>query len=341
MNKEKTYKEILNKSISLDGINSIIDKTTKHVILSHQNPDADAIGSMYAMFEFLLKRRKAVRAFIPGRIGSNLGFLNYGDVITSFDENLHAKVIEDADVIFVLDLNSIKRIADISDSYQSSKAKKILIDHHLEPEDFCDYYYYDIDVSATGVLIYDLIKSNPQIQLSKEIANALYTAIMTDTGSFRFPKTDAQTHRLIAELIDAGAEPFYSYDMVYNQFPISSLMLKSRAYSKIEIYLGGKMCLTTLTRQDFLDTNAKEEESESLVESLLSVKGIYFSALLIESPERDEIRCSLRAKNGYEVRKLAVSLGGGGHSQAAGARVTGKTLEETKQEILDYIKQNY
>jgi phosphoesterase RecJ-like protein len=239
-------------------------------------------------------------------------------------------------------LNAANRLNNIAESFIDSKAKKILIDHHLEPENFCDGYFTDTEITATGVLIYDILKnSDKEYVFSKSQADALYTAIMTDTGSFRFPKTDAQTHRLIAELIDAGAEPFMLYDQVYNQFPISALRIKARAYSKIEIFLDGKFCLTTVTRKDFEETGALEEETEALVESLLSVQGIYFAGLLIESTESEHVRCSFRAKNGYEVRSLAVSFGGGGHAQAAGARIKDKTLVLAKAEIINYVLNNY
>jgi phosphoesterase RecJ-like protein len=157
---------------------------------------------------------------------------------------------------------------------------------------------------------------------------------MTDTGSFRFPKTNSTTHRIIADLIDAGADPVSIYDSVYNQFPVSSARLKGIGYANLELYHEKRVCLMTISQKDFQITGAKEEETEGFVESLLAIQDVKVGILLIDSPKSNQIRCSFRAKADAEVRSLAEKFNGGGHAQAAGARVSGMSLEELKKIII-------
>lgn len=328
------------KNIEIDKILDLVDGSNNIVILTHKNPDGDAIGSAYAMLEYCKSKGKNVSAFVPYSFPSNMEFINYGNRIKSFDEKQDKDKILNADLIIIVDLNSSERIAYIAKYVRESKAKKLLIDHHIDPENFCDYYFVNSDSASTGQLIYAIIKSENNYEISKRTAQAIYTAIMTDTGSFRFPKTDANVHRIVKNLLEAGADPVEAYDKVYNSFPISALKLRGRVYEKIETFKNDTVCFSQISEAEFKELNSKEEETEGIVESLLAVKSVKIAILLIESAERGEIRCSFRAKANFNVSEMARFFGGGGHTQAAGARVINKSLTDVRSEIINYIEKN-
>lgn len=326
--------EIINKNINEVKILNLLNESKNVVIITHMNPDGDAAGSATALAYYLLSAEKSVNILVTGEYPSNLEFLNQHNLIQSFDPKDHNEIINSADLICIVDLNDPDRFKEMKELVLASKAIKVVIDHHIKPKEFADNYCIDSKATSTGELIWRILKNDSSFQLNKNIATALYTAIMTDTGSFRFPKTNSTTHRIIADLIDAGADPVSIYDSVYNQFPVSSARLKGIGYANLELYHEKRVCLMTISQKDFQITGAKEEETEGFVESLLAIQDVKVGILLIDSPKSNQIRCSFRAKADAEVRSLAEKFNGGGHAQAAGARVSGMSLEELKKVII-------
>jgi len=327
------------KRADINKIIELIDVNDNIVVLTHKNPDGDAIGSAYGIIDYCKSRGKTVNGFIPFSYPSNLKFINYGNVIQSFEENVHSVIIEEAELFIIVDLNSAGRVGNIESHLLKSNASKIMIDHHLGPEDFCDYYYVYPNAASAGQLVYEIISSDKEYSLSKEAAQAIYTAIMTDTGSFRFSQTNADVHRIVVALLESGANPVEAYDKVYNSFPISAMRLKGRVYENIETYFNDSVCVSIIKRLDYKETGASEEQTEGIVESLLAVDTVKITVLLMEE-ENGEIRSSFRAKIGYDVRQIAVFLDGGGHKQAAGARVKNMTIDTLKNKIIEYIENN-
>lgn len=326
--------ETVDKSIKEEDILKLFIKSNRVLILIHMNPDGDAAGSATALAYYLLSIGKSVNILVTGEYPSNLNFLNQDNLIESYNSHIHYEYINSADLICVVDLNDPDRFKDMKETVLKSNAVKIVIDHHIKPKEFADHYYVDSDATSTGELIWRILKRDSNFTLNQKVATALYTAIMTDTGSFRFPKTNSTTHRITAELIDAGADPVSIYDNVYNQFPVSSTRLKGMGYANLELYHSNRVCIMTISRNDFIITGAKEEETEGFVESLLGIQDVKIGVLLIDSPLSDQIRCSFRAKGDAQVRSLAEKFNGGGHAQAAGARVSGMSLEEVKNSII-------
>jgi phosphoesterase RecJ-like protein len=173
--------------------------------------------------------------------------------------------------------------------------------------------------------------------MSHGVAESLYLAIMTDTGSFRFPRTDALVHLIISELIECGADPVMLYEEVYNKIPFSSMKLLGEAYAGMEIYSEGKFCLMTIPRDLFAKTGSKEDDIENFVESILRIDGVKVGVLITELPDRSEFRVSFRSKGNYNIRDIAFQFGGGGHLNAAGARIYNTTLAEVKEKLVSSI----
>lgn len=328
---------VKSQAVNNKTVIDILQSAQKIIITTHFNPDGDAIGSCIALYDYLKALGKQVSIILPGPISTNLEFFNTNSSIQVFNDKNKIEFLK-TDLLVILDLNDPRRIAPIDELLDSIPAKILLIDHHLEPKDFSHYHFIDSDSSSTGELVWRVLSSNPNFVMSKVIAQGLYTAIMTDTGSFRFPRTSSEVHRIIASLIDAGADPVYLYDMVYNQFPVSALRLKGFAYSKLEIIRNGLVGIITLTRNDFNNANAIEDETEGLVESILFVSGIKVGILIMESPDREEIRLSFRSKGEYSVRNMAVEMGGGGHAQASGSRIKSENIEVVYNKVIELIE---
>jgi phosphoesterase RecJ-like protein len=322
--------------------NSILDVINNHndfLLLTHTNPDGDAIGSCLALYHYLIQKNKNVSFLLLSPIPTNLQFLPGIDKITIESEANHPPFPERLDVIMLLDLNDISRLKSIQGKIENSKAIKIVIDHHQEPKKFADFYLVDTTASSTGEILFKLLRKDKTIRWAPEITENLYVAIMTDTGNFRFERTDGEVHRIVAELIDNGVDPVKLYNEVYNKIPFNAAKLLGIGYSRLEGYYDNKLVVMPIYHKDFVETNTKEEDTEGFVESLLSIDGVIMSILMMEIVERNEVRISIRSKGNYSARKLALNFGGGGHINAAGCRFYNYDFHEAKKQIIEKAKE--
>lgn len=317
------------------AISEKIEKSYNIIITSHVSPDGDAIGSMLALHFFIKKHfNKKTKMFINGGINNNLKFLEGCEDILRYDDRVMEEIIG-ADLIFVLDLNDLSRLKEAGDAVAMSNACKVMIDHHLEPKEFADIELLDTNATSTGELIWVLIDSLKG-KYDKRISNALYTAIMTDTGSFRFDRTTSETHYIIAKLIENGADPVKCYDEIYNQKTVQALKLLGMSLSNIDIYNQGRISIMSLRKSDFDKADAIEDDTEGFVANTLSVKGVEVGVLITER-EKGELRISFRSKGKYSVREAAAKFGGGGHKFAAGARILNQEFDDVKSNIINEL----
>lgn len=316
----------------------LIDNSKNAIILTHQNPDGDAIGSVLGLNDYLQFLELNVSIFKDTKIPENFEFLEGINQFTDFTSEL-SDSFNKADVIFVLDLSSGSRLKDFEPFYNNSPAKKIVIDHHLEPKIEFDILLHDIDACSTGELIFNLLASDKRYSFNKNSASALYVAIMTDTGNFRFPRTDADVHEIIARLINAGADPVDLYDKIYNQNSKASTRLLSEGFLSMRFFYDDSLVMMVLTKEMFLNTGCREDEIENYAEKLLSIKSARAGVLISQVPTRNELRISFRSKDDINVRKIAEKFGGGGHLNASGARIyDSNALEETIEKIVTEFK---
>ncbi|MDT3741460.1 MAG: DHH family phosphoesterase [Candidatus Kapabacteria bacterium] len=321
----------------LNKVKEKLDKSKYIIITTHTNPDGDAIGSEIAFKNLCLQLGKKAYIINDSETPSNLKFLDNANSILVFDKARDIHHFYSADLIVILDLNDPKRLKSVQEPIQNSKAYKIVIDHHIEPQKFADLYVVDIDSTSTGQMINDLLNLFPEFKLDTDSANALYAAIMTDTGSFRFPRTDSDTHRTIAELLDAGADPVVVYDSVYNTNSISSTKILGEALSNIKLYLGGKLCIMMITDDMFRRTGATNDDIDNFVEKTLAIKGVQLGVIIANIPGKNEIRVSFRSKGEFSAREIAGVFGGGGHFHAAGARIFDMSLDDAKSKIIEEV----
>ena len=317
----------------IDKILQAIHQSKKIVVTTHTNPDGDAIGSVLALKHYARILSKELDVILPSLIPDNLQFLPGISEIISDDIT---SLINEADTIIIVDLNDLGRLNGIAKSIESSNAKKILIDHHPEPNISADIILSDPKASAAGILVWRILKSDNSFVPNQDIAICLYTAIMTDTGCFRFSNTDPETHRIIAELIQAGAEPSSIYDNVYNVKTFSQVKLLGEGFSGMELFYNGRLCIMTLAKEQFNKTNTLVDDIDNFVETVLTIKGVYAAVLLAELPDKNEIKLSFRSMIGFNVRQLAQLFNGGGHDQAAGAKVENGNIMQIKQQIIQH-----
>ena len=300
------------------------------VITSHVSPDGDAIGSSLGLYHYLRKLGKQVTVVVPDMVPRNLHFLSgmkYVIVYTQQPERATA-AIANAQLIFCLDLNALHRIDKLAPYIKEAKAYKIMIDHHIEPEDFCNLVISHPEISSTSELIFRVIwQKNHYKMMSHASAEAIYTGMMTDTGNFSYNSNQPEIYEIVALLVRKNVDKDNIYTLACNTQTANKLLLNSYALcNKLEFFPEYGAALIHLTREEMERYNFQKGDCDGLVNVPLSVKGIHFSAFIRE--DREYIKISLRSQGDFAVNTIAANhFGGGGHRNASGGEFYG-TLEE-------------
>lgn len=312
---------------SPDEFTAFVKKNSSFVLTTHVNPDGDALGSEIALAEWLQSIGKIVRVLNYSKTPENYVFLDAGNsLVEYYNEAKHKRVIESSDALLLLDTNDPERARSL-EPYFSTHPNKALIDHHLYPKSFAQAEFIDTQATSTGEMVYRLITHAMKSlggSISPKAALALYVAIMTDTGSFRFPRTDAEIFRISAELIDLGADPVIAYDRTYNAAKPSRVMLIGRCLSSLRFHHDARLAVQYILQKDLAECNATEEEVDGFVQFPLQVESVVFSVFVLEIEKGWKI--SFRSKGEYSAALFAQQYGGNGHFHAAGARVLDKTM---------------
>ncbi len=309
----------------------LLQSPKKIFITTHHKPDGDAIGSMLGLALYLRKKGHSVTAVSPSEVPDFLewmpcasGMLNYEAAPKDAIEAL-----QKADLIFCVDYNDHNRTKHMEQQLIDAPQPKIMIDHHLFPKPYWDYGVSIPEKSSTCEMVYDFINlAGDNALLDKDIAACLYTGVMTDTGSFKFPITSAAVHSMVADLMKTGLKPTYIHEEVYESW--SAGRMKFLGYvliERMEVFHKYSSALITLSRKDMNLFNVQNGDTEGLVNYPLSIKGIKFATLITE--RSDEIKLSFRSKGNFDVSNFArLYFDGGGHFNASGGR-TKTSLTET------------
>ena len=311
----------------------IITENESFLLSTHVNPDADAIGSEIAFYNILNQLGKEVRIINHSAMPYNLQFLDPDNKIEKYDKEKHDDLFNNSDVIVALDFNKADRLVSMQEAFEKSTTLKICIDHHQDAGNAFDHHFVGTDYSATGHIIYDFIKHTNIVKLNSEIANPIYAAIMTDTGSFRFDRTNSELHRIIADLLEYDVDPVKIYGNIYDENKLNKLKIFGKALSSLKVISNGKISYMLITQKDFEEVNAIESDTDNIVEYSLAVENVVLGMLFIE--HKDGFKVSLRSKGNIPVNKLAKEFSGGGHTNAAGVRMHNSRLEEMLPKILE------
>jgi bifunctional oligoribonuclease and PAP phosphatase NrnA len=317
--------------------------TNRIVITSHHNPDGDAIGSVLALYHLLSNMGISSTIVIPNEIPEFLAWLpgTNSAIRYSKQKEKAKKIIFDAEVLFALDYNGPSRLEDMSRAFIDSKAKKILIDHHPDPENAFDWTFSETKASSTAELIYEfacLIGSEHHID--KNCAECIFTGIMTDTGSFSYACSNPRTFEIVSKLISLGVEIEKIQQKVYNNFSADRMKLLGHSLlSNMKVFPEYRAAYISLTRDELKKFNYKIGDTEGLVNYPLSIKNIIFSALFIENS--NHVKVSLRSVGNFPANKISEQyFNGGGHLNAAGGKsfASMNDTEKVFMEILSLYK---
>ncbi|HEX6225796.1 MAG TPA: bifunctional oligoribonuclease/PAP phosphatase NrnA [Chryseolinea sp.] len=312
----------------------------KTVILTHFKPDADALGSSLGLAHYLKKKGHAATVITPSDYPDFIAWMpGNRDVMIYQKERSEksAKLINQADLVFCLDFSCLNRINDLGEMVRKSGAKKVLIDHHLEPERFADFEQWDDTAASTAELVFKLIEElGDKTLIDADIADCLYAGIMTDTGSFRHSNTSHQVFQVASELVARGANPYKVSKLVYDTNSIERLRLMGYVLSeKLQVLPEFRTAYIALSAEELKRFGSQTGDTEGLVNYGLSVKGVKLSVLI--SDRKENIKLSLRSLGNFSVNEMArAHFDGGGHRNAAGGQ-TNLTLEQTVQKFLDIL----
>jgi phosphoesterase RecJ-like protein len=324
----------------LQGLKTLLASPKKVVIVTHFKPDADALGSSLGLAGYLAKQGHSVAIISPSDYPDFLAWMPGKEMVIALTKDSivpqqKAKaLIEACDILFCLDFSSLKRINEVGDMVKTSTAKKVMIDHHLEPEKFADFEKWDVSSASTAELIFELIDEWGDRELiDQDIANCLYAGLMTDTGGFRHNNTTNKEFLIASELVSRGANPSEVAKKIYDTNSLERLRLTGYALSqKLVVLPEYKTAYMTLTWEELRQFGSQTGDTEGLVNYGLSIKGIKMAVLMYD--RKEEIKLSFRSLADFDVNALARKhFEGGGHKNASGGQ-SKQNLEETLKKFL-------
>ncbi len=314
----------------------IIKKFDNFVITTHVNPDPDALSSCMSFYTILRYLNKNVKIINTSTTPYFLNFIDPEGVIETYNREIHLDFINNFDVIICLDFNHVGRLNTIEEDFKNSKAFKICLDHHTEPEtQFFDFIINNEEYAATVELIYDFIKITKVIELNSKIAFWIYIGLKSDTGSFSYERTTEKTYLIAADLISYGLNPFEIHHLLNSKNRINKIHLQGRVLANMKLDDTQKVAYIVVTKKDLEETGAFESEIDGLVNHCLSIDGVEVGLLFIEMEKG--IKINFRSKGRVQVNKLAAIYKGGGHRNASGARLPDTQLSDN---IIDDVIKN-
>jgi len=338
---------MISKIIAEDIVSRVreaINIKEKIVLVSHVSPDGDAIGSSLALYHYLRELGKMVSVIMPNGFPTSLAWMQGAEdiVLYSKQKNTADRLLQTADLIIALDFNALKRLDKMEQAFLNSSAPKILIDHHLHPEDFAQILVSYPQISSTAELVFRLIcRMGHFDKISKAGAECVLAGMLTDTGGFSYNSNSPETYIIVAELIKLGADKDDIYRRVFNTYSLDKLKLNAFSiYRKMTVFPEYKTAVIVLTMKELERFNYQIGDVEGIVNVPLSIDGIVFSVLMRE--DTDKVKISLRSQGNFSAKKVAEDLfNGGGHFNAAGGESYDSlqtTLKKLKTALPNYTE---
>jgi phosphoesterase RecJ-like protein len=328
------------KEKDIEAIQQLLAEQKKIVIIPHRNPDGDAMGSTLGLYHFLLKNNHHPVVISPNEFPDFLAWMPGSEKVEIFEKEIKkcTQILEEAELIFTLDFNALHRVGEMENVLKEIKVPFVMIDHHQSPDDYAAVTYSDTSFGSTCEMLYHLISFlGKKSDIDKTIGTCIYTGILTDSGSFRFPKTTGTTHRIIADLIDLGVENTKIPTLLFDNSSYGRLQILGRALQNMKILAYKKTAFTTLTQEELDTFDHIKGDTEGIVNYGLSIKGIDFAAIFIENKEEKIIKISFRSQGDFDVNLFARSyFNGGGHRNAAGGK-SEVSMEETVRKFEDLV----
>ncbi|MFD1015930.1 DHH family phosphoesterase [Winogradskyella rapida] len=327
----------------ISDLKDLLSSPKAIVIVPHRNPDGDAMGSTLALYHYLKQHHHKVTVIAPNDYPDFIKWLPGDDTVLKHETQPQVcnALLQDAQLIFTLDFNAFHRTGPLmAEALEKATATMIMIDHHQQPDDYATYMYSDVSMSSTCEMVYNFIEMLDDLAcITADIATCLYLGIMTDTGSFRFPATTHRTHEVIGQLIAKGANNSQIHNNTFDTNSYSRLQLLGRALQNLKVIPELRTAYITLTQAELDAFNYKKGDTEGFVNYALSLKGIIFAAIFIESQQDKIIKISLRSKGDFSVNTFSRNhFNGGGHTNAAGGR-SETDMETTVNNFISILPQ--
>ena len=318
----------------LDSTISLLREHERFFLITHLGPDGDGLGSQIALGRFLEKLGKQVAMINADDPPYNLTWLPGIDDIESFDGSVaQHEALAESDLVIILDTNGEERLGKLGSMIRDSTADTLLVDHHREPERWFDHFCVRESAAATGQLVYELIHGIDPDLIDTPIATALYTAIMTDTGSFRYSSVTPEVHRIVADILERGSvQPAPIHERIYDRKSMNGLRLLGRMLNRIQLRYDGRVAYSVVTQRMVRETGASWNDKDGFVNYVLSIEGV--KAALLFSEVDDGSKISFRSEAEVAVDEWARHFDGGGHRNASGAYVKGE-FEEVIERVIE------
>lgn len=308
----------------IQAVQELLATPKKIAIIPHRGPDGDAMGSTLALYHFLLKNNHQPVVMAPNEFPDFLAWLPGSETVEVYEKERVkcTAILNEAELVFTLDFNALHRTGEMETVLKTLTVPFIMIDHHQKPDDYATVMYSDTQFGSTCEMIYNFITYLGQkSSIDKTIATCIYTGILTDSGSFRFPKTTGNTHRIVADLIDLGVENTVIPTLLFDNSSYNRLQLLGRALQNMQLIPEKQTSYITLTQAELNEFHFVKGDTEGIVNYGLSIKGIVFSAIFIENQEEKIIKISFRSQGDFDVNEFARNhFNGGGHINAAGGK---------------------
>jgi bifunctional oligoribonuclease and PAP phosphatase NrnA len=308
----------------IQAVQELLATPKKIAIIPHRGPDGDAMGSTLALYHFLLKNYHQPVVMAPNEFPDFLAWLPGSEKVEVYEKEREkcTAFLNDAELVFTLDFNALHRTGEMETVLKTLTVPFIMIDHHQKPDDYAAVMYSDTQFGSTCEMIYNFITYLGQkSSIDKTIATCIYTGILTDSGSFRFPKTTGNTHRIVADLIDLEVENTVIPTLLFDNSSYNRLQLLGRALQNMQLIPEKQTSYITLTQAELNEFHFVKGDTEGIVNYGLSIKGIVFSAIFIENQEEKIIKISFRSQGDFDVNEFARNhFNGGGHINAAGGK---------------------
>ena len=326
-------------------INEMIIASERILLTTHENPDGDGLGSASAMYYHLQEVGKECRIINCSDLPVEYDFLNQNIIFELYDVKEHDEWLEKCDLAIIFDVGDFKRVRGIKDAINRNEIKTINIDHHPHSDDHpFSLNVVDTNAAATGAIVFDYLKMARKKPMTKNMCEGLYTAIMTDTGSFRYSNTDAKCHEIAIECLKAGVETSRIYQRVYETKPQGGVRLLARVIDNITFDSSGELAWFSIDQKMLEAANASSKDVDGFTDFVRSIKGVEVAVMVFENGT-NSCRINFRSKGKYAINDVANHFGGGGHRFAAGAIVKGNketiiplVVTETKASLEEQSK---
>ncbi len=330
-----------NIPINWEKVHDVIQKSDRIMLTTHENPDGDGLGSECGIFYHLKEVGKDVRIVNYSDLPFEYKYLNNDNIFESYNKSLHETWIKDVDLVIIFDVGDYVRIRTIKNAIKKYSLKTMNIDHHPHPDEHpFTYNLVDLSAAATGCMVYDYLLSVREKPIGKNSLEGIYTAVMTDTGCFRYSNTNKKCHEIAIETLNNGIETHSIYQGIYENSTKSRIKLLGEFLSNIKYDLDGSFAWSVITQDMMKKTNAAKSDIDGFSDMIRTISNVEV-ALMIFEQDKSCCRINFRSKGKYSVNDIAQLMGGGGHAFAAGAVVEGSltnVIEKTVSNSIISIK---